>query len=247
MATKKSSKQTSGLRNGMIEDHASQSNSSGLILRDPGPLTIQVSADKVEYLDESIVKPVHYNSFNFSKLAASFGGMDMTLGVTSANQKEGKTVVACNMAVSLAKAYHKSTVIVDLNFHNPTIHKVFGTDPEPGVVEAIRNQTLQLAPTRVDHLFVLPAGNHRIHPVGIEHTLSLRHILRTLKDEFDFVIIDMCSVFPYHKFPIHFINEIDGLINVIDSDRTKKKSLDKMFKHVDEKRFVGYVFNNVRG
>jgi hypothetical protein len=69
--------------------------------------------------------------------------------------------------------------------------------------------------------------------------------LFTLKNEFDFIIVDLSSVFPLEEFPVHFLNEMDGLITVVDSTNTKKEHLREIFKHVDEHRFIGYIFNRI--
>lgn len=207
------------------------------------PMTI--SDDRLDYLDTKIISKKYYNNFNFSKLATASANMKVTLGITSPNKKEGKTLVASNMAVSLARAYRQRTVIVDLNFQNPQLHNIFGASLEPGLVEAMQNRILRVNPTMVDDLYLLSAGDTSNYHPGIRDTVALREILHTLKHEFDFIIVDMSSVFPIEEFPIHFINEIDGLITVIDAKATKKEHLNKIYKHIDERRFIGYIFNRV--
>jgi Mrp family chromosome partitioning ATPase len=208
------------------------------------PMTI--SDDRLDHLDSRMVSKKFYNNFNFSKLPQSLNKMNISLGITSANSKEGKTLVASNMAVSLAKAYRQKTVLVDLNFKNPNLHKVFGAQLQPGLAEAMQNRMLRVTPTMVDDLFLLSAGDCKQYEPGIKDTMALREILYTLKSEFDFIIVDMAAVFPFEEFPVHFINEIDGLITVVDAQNTRQEHLDKIYKHVDEKRFIGYIFNRVK-
>ncbi|MEX1062271.1 MAG: CpsD/CapB family tyrosine-protein kinase [Balneolaceae bacterium] len=219
--------------------------SNGLIVHDPSLLPMKISSRVADFLDAKTISRKFYNSFNFSKLTESYGNLHKTLGVTSANKKEGKTHVAANMGVSLARAYQRRTVLVDLNFNQPKLHKIFGVHLQPGVAEALESRTLRVSPTVINNLYLMSAGNSSQHQPGIEHTIALREILHTLKSEFDFVIVDMCSIFPISDFPVHFINEIDGLITVVDAERTKKGELNKIYQHIDEKRFVGYVFNRI--
>lgn len=208
-------------------------------------LPMVISDDVVEYYDANTISMKYTNSFNFSKLAANYGNLNMSIGITSANKREGKTLVASNMAVSLASAYHRTTVLVDLNFKNPQLHKIFDSPIAPGVVEAVTTKTLHVFPTGFENLFLMPAGDCSAFTPGIQQTLFLREILHTLKGEFDTVILDMPSVLPISEFPVHFINEIDGLITVVDTKHTKKEALKKIYKHIDENRFVGYIFNRV--
>jgi len=225
--------------------HPFRQESDQITVHDSSLLPMKVHPEAAEFLDKKIVSEKFYNRFNFSKLAVAYGNQQMAIGITSANRQEGKTLVAANMAVSLAMAYKKSTVIVDLNFKRPKLHSIFGVDIVPGVAEAIEHQTLNVTPTRINNLFLLPAGDSTIYPAGIEHTLALRQILKTLKGEFDFVVVDLPSVLPFHECPVHFLNEMDGLINVIDTRQSKQDQQKKMFKHVDERRFIGYVLNKV--
>ncbi len=208
-------------------------------------LPMTISDGVLEYYDANIISEKFTNSFNFSKLATLYSNLNMSIGITSANNQEGKTLVASNMAVSLANAYHRTTVLVDLNFKNPQLHKIFDAPRAPGVVEAMTSKTIHVFPTGFENLYLMTAGNNLEFSPGIKQTLILRELLYTLKEEFDTVILDMASVLPISEFPVHFINEIDGLITVIDVRHTKKEALRKVYKHIDEKRFVGYVCNRV--
>lgn len=205
------------------------------------PMTI--SDDQLDYIDSDIVSKQFYNNFNFSKLSERFKDLNVAVGITSANKGEGKTLVASNMAVSLAQAYRQKTVLVDLNFQDPQLHKIFGARINPGMVEAMQTRMLRVRQTKIDDLYLLSAGKCSHYTPGIKDTLALREILYTLKSRFDFIIVDMSSVFPIEDFPIHFLNEVDGLLTVVDAQNTRQEHLQKIYKHIDENRFVGYIFN----
>lgn len=210
---------------------------------DSSLVQISVSKQQLRSVDPQYIQERFYNNFNFSKLANRNSSPKLALGVTSANKQEGKTLVAANMAVSLARAYRQRTVLVDLNFENPTLHKIFGGRIKPGMVEAMQHNKLCVSPTQIKNLYLLTAGDVFSYKPGIQDTIALREVLFTLKNEFDFIIVDMSSVFPLENFPIHFINEVDGLLTVIDAQNTKKKELENIYKHIDERRFLGYIFN----
>ncbi|MCC5941162.1 MAG: hypothetical protein JJU37_06420 [Balneolaceae bacterium] len=214
-----------------------------LVAQEANKLPVLFLPETENQVDYKCISKKYYNSFNFSKLASAFNGSKMTIGVTSAGRRDGKTLVAANMAVSLASGYNQKTVLVDMNFLNPDMHRVFGTDLRPGLSDAIASEKIRVVPTGIANLYLMTAGSSTSLTPGIEHTLVLRKILFALKSKFDFVIIDMGSILPIEKFPIHFINEIDGLVGVIDSKKTKKGEFNKIFKHLDESQFIGYVFN----
>ena len=216
---------------------------NGDIVKSSTTLPVHVSPQKLTTIDGKVIAMKYYNSFNFSKLASTFKDK-MTIGITSTNRNDGKTLVAANMAVSLATGYKQKTLLVDMNFKNPKLHTIFGTNQYPGMAEALAYKKVRVVPTSVNNLYLMTAGDSKLNP-GIEQTLLLRQILSALRDEFDFVIIDMGSIYPIEDFPVHFINEIDGLIGVIDSKKTKKVDFKRIFKHLDESQFIAYVFNKV--
>ena len=163
-------------------------------------------------IDSSEVLPRFYNSFHFLLLSKDRPDVTMAIGITSANQGEGKTLVASNLAVSLAVANQRETVLVDLNIRAARLHRIFGVDLRPGLVDALVGPTIQLSQTQIDKLFVLSAGDFSGSPpdlqqapileadtsgsadgsaIGLQHIAAFRDVLYSLKEEFEFVIIDM--------------------------------------------------------
>lgn len=216
--------------------------------------TIVVNPKKGGAVNESVVAFRYYNAFNYALLPREQKTVNLTLGITSANPREGKTLVASNLAVSLATGYQKKTILVDLNIQNPCLHKVFGVDLKPGLSDAFEDGQIQISPTRIEHLSVLSAGtaaeiaaaqmmnNHP--PLGLEHFASFRDIIYSLEQEFDFVIVDMPAVHP-HGFPTLFANQLNGLLIVVDAGRTKRGEIDAIFRHFNEHLILGFVMNRV--
>lgn len=222
---------------------------------------VMISPYKARRIDPDVVAFDFYDSFNYSILTNDHKGARLTLGITSANPGEGKTLVASNLAVSLALAHEKKTVLVDLNVRRPRVDGVFGTPQGPGLVEALRGETITVWPTQVEHLSVLPAGGgagsaHRkpaqsLKPpsghqsVRLNQLAEFRDILYSLEQEFEFIIVDVPAI-NGRDFPILYAGLLEGLLVVIDSTRTKRKDLEKMFRVVNEKQVLGFVFNRVR-
>ena len=210
----------------------SDRNYNDLILREHSNLPVSIEENNVQAPNPKYVSEKHYSSFNFLKLSKTFSITNTAIGITSANKQDGKTMVAVNMAISLARGYQQKTLLVDFNFLNPQLHKIFDIPIGYGIADAMENKNIKVSPTPITNLYLMTAGNCMDLKPGIEHTLVLRQILQTLKDEFVFIVVDMSSILPINEFPVHFINEIDGLISVIDSTRTKKNDFNKIFKHL---------------
>jgi exopolysaccharide/PEP-CTERM locus tyrosine autokinase len=84
--------------------------------------------------------------------------------VASSLPGEGKTFVSVNLAISMSLEHDFSVVLVDADVAKPHISHVFGIDKEPGLLDALRHEALDVEslvlPTDVHNLSVLPAGRH---------------------------------------------------------------------------------------
>jgi len=209
----------------------------------PSAKSIVVNPSQSCYIDKSMVNRKFYNSFNYSMLPDKYQKINLTVGVTSPNKGEGKTITASNLAVSLALAYKKRTVLVDLNLQNPSLHSIFGTNLKPGLVESFSNGSVYLSQTKLDQLYLLSAGDYKDFSLDMNDVVAIRDIIYSLQQEFEFVVLDMNSIFPIEDFPAIFANEFDGLLVVIDTESTKYSDVEKIFRHINKNQTMGFVFN----
>jgi capsular exopolysaccharide synthesis family protein len=115
-----------------------------------------------------------------------------TLLVTSASPGEGKTTVACSIAISLAQAGQR-VCIVDCDLRRPRLHRLFDRVGDKGLVDAmVGNARLEdvALPTMVDNLWCLPAGSLPPNPADILHSERFRKFLLSLTEKFERVVID---------------------------------------------------------
>ncbi|HCV43902.1 MAG TPA: hypothetical protein DGH68_10500 [Bacteroidetes bacterium] len=236
--------------------------------QEPRPLVrllkpITFSSEVGKTIDERVVAPHFYNCFNYSLLSTEQSKFNLTVGITSSNAGEGKTLVAANLAVSLAITNQRETVLVDLNIRNPHIHSIFGTKLSPGLIESLNDNTIYVKPTRVKHLYVLSAGNPLGNPVvadrmtsssmspggskkaslGLEQLAAFRDVIYSLRQAFDFVIVDMPSI-QEPRIPIQLTHQMDGLLVVVDANRTKHADIERTFGKLNKNQILGFVLNH---
>jgi Mrp family chromosome partitioning ATPase len=207
--------------------------------------TVIVSSDGVGEIDNTIVSPRYYNCFNYSLLPKDQRDLKLSLGITSPNPGDGKTLAASNLAVALAMSYQRKTVLVDLNIQRPRLHEVFGTPLRPGLVEAFNDVTVHVSATRLEDLFVLSAGESMARPLGLDRFAFFRDVIYSLVQEFEFVIVDMPSI-GVPGFPVLFASQLNGLFVVLDFGRTKRWEVDKMFRLLNEGQILGFIFNRIK-
>ena len=218
----------------------------------PGTERLIVSAPPIRGIDTSVVAFQYYNCFNYSILSGNRSNVQMTVGITSPNRGDGKTLTASNLSMSLTLGYRKKTLLVDLNFQSPRIQEIFGAAPGPGLLEALEGQPLRISSTRVDNLHVLGAGNpspgrsaSRRHLSGVERTAEFAEIVSSLRREFSFIIVDMPSIND-PEFPMLFVDPLDGVLVVTEPGRTRRRDIEKMYRRLHRNQVLGFVFNRVR-
>ncbi|MEM6314234.1 MAG: AAA family ATPase [Planctomycetota bacterium] len=127
--------------------------------------------------------------------AGEFAGAS-TILVTSPTQRQGRTVAAGALAVSMA-ALGKRVLIVDADLEKPDVHELFDKPNEHGLADVLRGNGNVSDFTRasgVDGLTMLAAGDLRADDA--EDLLGgqrLDEALRQMREQFDVVLIDAAA------------------------------------------------------
>jgi Mrp family chromosome partitioning ATPase len=207
---------------------------------------IIIAPDRSNYIDQKMIATPYYNSFNYSKLPKKYKHVNLSIGIISPKEREGKTLVAANLAASFALGYKRKTILVDFNINNPMLHRIFNIDAKPGLIESFNNQQIWVTQTKIEQLYVLPSGDYRNYTLGLKDLVAIRDVIYSLEREFEFIIIDMGSILPIDDFPALFANEVDGLLMVVDTKKTKRTEIDEVFQYIDDKQILGFVLNRMR-
>ncbi len=118
--------------------------------------------------------------------------------VSSAMAGEGKTTLATQLGMSLAR-HLRRTVLVDFDLRRPGLDGVFGVPSEPGVCEALRGEgdlAGMIQPTGTEHLSVLPAGRCDRRAMAALANGGAGPLFEQLRQQYDFVIIDSSPILP---------------------------------------------------
>jgi polysaccharide biosynthesis transport protein len=115
-----------------------------------------------------------------------------TLLVTSANPSEGKTTVACSIAIAMAQADQR-VLIIDCDLRRPRIHRIFKKASDRGVTTAILDETGdsdEVMDTGIPNLCVMPSGPIPPNPAELFHSDRFRQLLQRMAKRFDRIVID---------------------------------------------------------
>lgn len=149
--------------------------------------------------------------------------------VTSTLPGEGKTSVASNVAIALARS-GQAVVLVDADLRRPQVASVFGMVVQgPGLAGVLSGRhTLAHALRVVDDgaLAVLPAGGTVANPSELLGGLRMTQLLEDLGSEFDVVLIDTPPVLPVSDALVLAV-AATGVIVVVGLGKTPRERLQR--------------------
>ena len=191
---------------------------------------------------------------NFRQLRANlqFANVDehpRIIAITSSIPSEGKTMVAMNLASTLAEAGF-TVCLVDADLRRPTVAKVMGLASPVGLTSVLINQIdlMEALQSAGSNLYVLSSGPTPPNPSEVLASSYVRDVVRSLLDKVDYVIIDTAPL-----LPVADGSEVaalaDGTLLVarhkLTTDNQVKRSAAALAR-VDAK-LVGVVLNRVPG
>jgi len=118
--------------------------------------------------------------------------------VSSAIGGEGKTTLATQLAMSLART-GRTVVLVDFDLRRPSFNELFGVPLEPGVSELLRRQTTTLDIVHADvaeNLSVVAAGRWDRRTLASLSNGCAASLFQQLRESYEFVVIDTSPLLP---------------------------------------------------
>ncbi|MGI5829963.1 MAG: GumC family protein [Bradymonadia bacterium] len=112
--------------------------------------------------------------------------------ITSPSPLEGKTTTALNLAVTYALTKHR-VLLIEADLRRPKLYKALGLPKAQGLTAVLNKEaTLEqvITKTTVEHLDLLPCGEIPSNPSEIFQSDFFTTLLNTLKNQYDYIIID---------------------------------------------------------
>jgi polysaccharide biosynthesis transport protein len=115
------------------------------------------------------------------------------LAVTSACTREGKTSIATQLALSIARSTEDKTLLIDGDMRSPDVHALFDIPLEPGLVDVLDRQCEledAVKTTCDENLYVLSAGKLQQSPHKLLGNESFAGLLEEARKTFKYIVID---------------------------------------------------------
>lgn len=172
-----------------------------------------------------------------------------TIQITGFDPGEGKSLVAANLALSIARDSRQTTLLVDLDFRNPSIHSFLGLDPElPGLMSyfaAEKGLEDILISPGIEKLTVLPAGGRVMQAPELIGSPAMEAMVKELKGRYAdrYIIFDTP---PMNGYPdaLVFAEYVDAIILVARAGHTFRSSVESLSGLVPREKVLGVIFND---
>jgi len=164
--------------------------------------------------------------------------------VTSSVVEEGKSLVAANLALTLAQAKLR-TLLVEGDLRQPSLSQLFGLGKLRGISEwgqAEESVARYLYRLNGVPLWFLPAGAVPGQPLKILQSPRLSELITQLSSWFDWIVVDSTPLLPLADVNV-WARLTDGMLLVIREGRTPGKLLRKALESLDNPKLIGVVFN----
>lgn len=168
-----------------------------------------------------------------------------SLMITSALPREGKTLTATNLALTLSESYGRRVLLVDADLRRPSVHEVFNLPNETGLRDGLRADTGTLALTDVSsRLAVLTAGRPDSDPMAGLASNRIRSLLNDAAGRFDWILLDTP---PVGLMPdANLLSDVaDAILLVIGAGSTPYQHVQRAIADLGPERIVGTVLNRV--
>jgi non-specific protein-tyrosine kinase len=230
-------------------------------------LVVEYQHTKVFNLDPNVLlKNKLYSLFKNNKMTDYFDiakgqilkKLDQLRGnciiVTSVHPGEGKTFTSINLAISMARELDRTVMVVDTDLRNPWrshrdfAHDFFSLAPEKGLVDYLENKadlTEIILNPGINKLTIIPAGRRAVNSAELLSSPRMEYLVNELKTRYgnERIILFDCPASLACVDPMAFAQLVDGILFVVESDRTTNEELKKAMGLFKDNPIIGVIFN----
>jgi succinoglycan biosynthesis transport protein ExoP len=168
--------------------------------------------------------------------------------VTSAMPKEGKTVVASNLAISFGQTGAR-TLLIDVDLRRGRLHRLFGLRKSPGLSDYLLDKVPLNEAIRTsgkENLFILSAGQHVDSGTELLGSAKFSELMGRLRGEYDRIIMDTPPILGLSETSV-LQNLVDGVLFVIWSGRTPIRNMKTAVDILTANgaNFYGFILNRL--
>jgi capsular exopolysaccharide synthesis family protein len=168
-----------------------------------------------------------------------------SIQITSSVVNEGKTLVAANLAVTLAACTKSRVLLIEGDLHRPTLTSVLGLNRLKGIGDwwASKDEiTRFLVQLNGLQLWFLGAGKSEDQPYQILQSDRFAEAFRSLTGQYEWIVADSTPMLPVVDVNL-WSRLVDGTLLVVREGVAPLHALRKGLESLDNPKLIGTVLN----
>lgn len=171
--------------------------------------------------------------------------------VTSSVAGEGKTHIAINLAVNMAREVDHTILLVDADVIKRETSELLGIADRPGLMDLLLHDDVQvedtLLRTDISHLVVLPAGQFHEQATELLSSCEMRRVADELSTRYPerIIIFDSPPLLGTAEAQV-IAGLMDQIVLVVEAGRTSPDVTEEALSLLDKSKPIGLVLNKSR-
>ncbi|PNE11800.1 MAG: exopolysaccharide biosynthesis protein [Beijerinckiaceae bacterium] len=170
-----------------------------------------------------------------------------TVAITSPSRASGTTLTAINLAISIARDFSYTVLLVELDLVDPSFRQVLGFKQRQGIVDhLLRDVPIAeiLLDPGIDRLVVIPAGSPVTNSSELLASPKMTRLLGelTLRYEHRIVLFDLPAVLAIDDAKA-FSPFVDCALLVVEEGETRVNDVRRALDHLKSTKILGVVLN----
>ena len=171
--------------------------------------------------------------------------------VTSAMPGEGKTYCAVNLAMSIAMEMDITVLLVDADVARPSVLKVLGLPPEPGLMDVLLDPQLAMGDvilkTNVANLRILPAGRSNKHATELLASRAMSRLLAEIASRYSDRVVVFDSPPLLITSEAHaLVGQMGQVVMVVEAEKTTQHAVKEALRQIEACEHIHLIYNKTK-
>ncbi|MBU0995310.1 MAG: CpsD/CapB family tyrosine-protein kinase [Proteobacteria bacterium] len=173
-----------------------------------------------------------------------------TLMITSVQQGEGKTITAINMALTFARAFNQTVLLVDSDLKQQSVHQYMNYESEIGLIDYLLDdrpvQELIVWPG-IDKLTIMSGGRMIQDSTELLNSQKMKVLVEQMKERYQdrYILFDVPPIIG-RADALAFAAVVDCILIVVQAYRTPKNKIKEALDLMPGEKLLGFVLNRQR-
>jgi protein-tyrosine kinase len=170
-----------------------------------------------------------------------------TIMITSTRPGEGKTVTAINLAMTFAKAYNQTVLLMDCDLRQQKVYRYLGMASEMGIIDHLMNgcplKDMIIWPG-IDKMTVISGGRTVNESAELLGSPKMKALIGEMKSRYAdrYILLDAPPVLSGAD-ALTLSEVADGIVMVVESGKTPVKEIQEALALLPDEKFLGFVLN----